>query len=374
LTPDAACIIDEAYDAVLDPTRWDQVGAQLCRAFDATSFLLAVHNREDRNVAILKTNWSAEQLGNYASRFYEVDLWVEGALQQAAMTPLIGDHFCPDQAFVRHEIYNDFARPNGIRHLLAEWAVTDGGAQCSLGLHHSARAGAFDAAQARLLGELFPHVMRSILLGTALAGARRRERVCENALNELATAIVVVDAHGVVVLANRAAEAIAGARDGFALAAGRMDRMVAAATSDETKRLRHMIARAAPGGATPPAGGTIRLKSVAGRRGYAVTVAPLPSAARGLHTATAPLVLLVITDLSAAVRPQARQLAELFGLTPAEARLAASLAQGMTRADYADEAGISALTAKTHLARAFAKLGVNRESELVRLVLSLNRP
>jgi len=115
------------------------------------------------------------------------------------------------------------------------------------------------------------------------------------------------------------------------------------------------------------------LRSIAGRRGYAVTAAPLPRAAQGLHAGATCLVLLVVTDLSAAARPPERQLAELFGLTPAEARLVASLAQGMTRADYADAAGIAALTVKTHLARAFAKLGVNRESELVRLVLALMR-
>jgi len=149
---------------------------------------------------------------------------------------------------------------------------------------------------------------------------------------------------------------------------------VGAATSDDTKRLRHMIARAAPGAGPPPAGGSMRLKSVAGRRGYAVTATPLPQAARQLLGGTASLVLLIVTDLSAASRPPERQLAELFGLTAAEARLVASLAQGMTRADYADEAEVSALTVKTHLARAFAKLGVSRESELVRLVLSLLRP
>jgi DNA-binding CsgD family transcriptional regulator len=118
----------------------------------------------------------------------------------------------------------------------------------------------------------------------------------------------------------------------------------------------------------------MRLHSAAGRRGYAVSVSPLPRAARGLQPGTAPLVLLLIRDLSLPVRPPERQLAELFGLTPAEARLVASLAQGMTRADYAATAGISALTVKTHMSRAFAKLGVNRESELVRLVLSLGRP
>ncbi len=374
MTPEAASIIGGIYDAALDSAGWDQVGAELCRACDATSFLLVQQNREDRNVTLLKTSWPAEQLRNYTAHFYEVDCWMEQGLRQPAMTPLIGDHYFPDREFIRHELYYDFARPNDIRHLLAEWAVSDGGAQCSLALHHSARFGPFDVAQSRLLGTLFPHVLRSIHLGASLNGARRGDGVCEIALNELGTGIVVVDQHSVVVLANRAAETMAAARDGFALAAAPRDRAVAAATPQETKRLRHLIARAAPDAARPAVGGAMRLNSAAGRRGYAVSVSPLPRAARGLHPGTAPLVLLLIRDLSLPVRPPERQLAELFGLTPAEARLVASLAQGTTRADYAATAGISALTVKTHMSRAFAKLGVNRESELVRLVLSLGRP
>jgi DNA-binding CsgD family transcriptional regulator/PAS domain-containing protein len=374
LTPEAASIIGDIYDAALDPAGWDQIGAELCRAFDSISFLLVQQNRDDRNVAFLQTNWSAEQLGDYKSHFYEVDCWMEEGLRQPAMTPLSAEQYFPDQDFMRSELYFDFCRPNDIRHLLAEWAVTDGSMQCSLALLRSASAGAFDAAQVRLLGDLFPHVLRSIHLGARLNGARRGDGVCEIALNELGTGIVVVDQHSVVVMANRAAEAIAAARDGFALAAGRKDRAVAAATPQDTKRLRHLIARAAPDAARPAVGGAMRLHSAAGRRGYAVSVSPLPRAARGLHPGTAPLVLLLIRDLSLPVRPPERQLVELFGLTPAEARLVASLAQGTTRADYAATAGISALTVKTHMSRAFAKLGVNRESELVRLVLSLGRP
>jgi DNA-binding CsgD family transcriptional regulator len=374
LTPEAASIIGDIYDAALDPAAWDQIGAELCRACDATSFLLVQQNREHRNVTLLKTNWPAEPVADYAAYFYKVDCWMDEALRQPAMTPLIGDQFLPDQDFIKSEVYDHFARFLDVRHLLAEWAVTEDGSHCSLGLHHSGRIGAFDAAQARLLGTLFPHVLRSIHLGASLRNARREDTVCEIALNELGTGIVVVDQHGVVVLANRAAEAMAAARDGFALAAGRKDPAVAAATPQDTKRLRHLIARAAPDAARSAAGGAMRLNSVTGRRGYAVSVSPLPRAARGLHPGTAPLVLLLIRDLNLPVRPPERQLAELFGLTPAEARLVASLAQGMTRADYAATAGISALTVKTHMSRAFAKLGVSRESELVRLVLSLSRP
>jgi DNA-binding CsgD family transcriptional regulator len=58
----------------------------------------------------------------------------------------------------------------------------------------------------------------------------------------------------------------------------------------------------------------------------------------------------------------------LFGLTKAEAALAAALASGETLRDYADASRRSLNTVKTHLKSVFAKTGTTRQAELVRLL------
>ena len=60
---------------------------------------------------------------------------------------------------------------------------------------------------------------------------------------------------------------------------------------------------------------------------------------------------------------------QLFGLTPAEARLCIALVKGKSVEEYAREAGISSNTARTHVKRIYSKTGVRRQSELVRLLL-----
>jgi DNA-binding CsgD family transcriptional regulator len=62
-------------------------------------------------------------------------------------------------------------------------------------------------------------------------------------------------------------------------------------------------------------------------------------------------------------------IARLFGLTSAEARLAALLADGMSLAEAAAALAISEGSARTYSKRIFAKTGVSRQAELVRLVL-----
>lgn len=63
-----------------------------------------------------------------------------------------------------------------------------------------------------------------------------------------------------------------------------------------------------------------------------------------------------------------RLLRDLYGLTPAESRLAMSLAHGRSLTAAAAEAGITRHTAHTQLASVFAKTGASTQLELVRLL------
>ena len=72
-------------------------------------------------------------------------------------------------------------------------------------------------------------------------------------------------------------------------------------------------------------------------------------------------------------QPLERQLAARFGLTPAEARVAAAAAEGRARAETAARLGISLNSLKTHLRRVHAKLGIRRSGELVRLIAGAAR-
>jgi DNA-binding CsgD family transcriptional regulator len=62
----------------------------------------------------------------------------------------------------------------------------------------------------------------------------------------------------------------------------------------------------------------------------------------------------------------------LLGLTRAEARIAALVGSGHSRKEAADYLGISKWNAREALKRVFAKLGISRQSELVKLVCRLS--
>ena len=76
--------------------------------------------------------------------------------------------------------------------------------------------------------------------------------------------------------------------------------------------------------------------------------------------------MVFVTDPERDISADAGQLEQLLELTPAEARLARTLAQGQT-----ESAAVSLNTVRTHLKSIFSKTGVSRQSDLVRLILTV---
>lgn len=85
-------------------------------------------------------------------------------------------------------------------------------------------------------------------------------------------------------------------------------------------------------------------------------------------------VLMLLAEAANASVPNADLLRLLFDLTPAEARLTRLLVEGCTLSEAARTLAITEATGRVHLRRVFAKTGVARQAELVRLLLGLGGP
>lgn len=86
----------------------------------------------------------------------------------------------------------------------------------------------------------------------------------------------------------------------------------------------------------------------------------------------APHTVLLLIDLDRAPQPHTTALEHIFGLTAAEARLAALLSGGATVTEAAEAHRVSVATIPTQLAAIFAKTHTSRQAELVMLVSRLS--
>ena len=92
----------------------------------------------------------------------------------------------------------------------------------------------------------------------------------------------------------------------------------------------------------------------------------VPEGAQSFFLGASAILLFVRLRLSLEVAPSL--LSSIFGLTPAESRLAAELAGGSTLVQAAKALNISWETARTHLKTVFMKTNTHRQSELVALL------
>ena len=127
----------------------------------------------------------------------------------------------------------------------------------------------------------------------------------------------------------------------------------------------------------PPAGGQ-------GESGSATVRRPTGLARLVLHASpvtdrhvgarprgVAALVLVADPSRSRRARIDPGMAAALLGLTPAQSHVAVMLAEGRTVPEIARETGRRESTVRWHIKEIFAKHGLSRHAELIRLVLSL---
>lgn len=84
-----------------------------------------------------------------------------------------------------------------------------------------------------------------------------------------------------------------------------------------------------------------------------------------------PLAVVRCYPLQHDAEPDPTLVAEAFELTPAEARVAAQLARGLSAVEIAAGRGVSMQTVRAQIRAVFEKTGINRQSDLVRLLVEM---
>lgn len=202
----------------------------------------------------------------------------------------------------------------------------------------------------------------------------RRHRADQRRLSGLTAAldlsglgIIVLDTAAEPVFVNRSAEALLERGDGLR----RAGRSIAATDLGGAMRLQvaihHVGAELERDAAGPRRAPILELRRSGARRPLIATVLPVRPAP--VEPADAAIVLYVINpdaDLARLVTP----VCKLYALSPVECRLVVQLAMGATLAEAAISMRVKEQTARAYLKQIFVKTGTNRQTDLVRLMLS----
>jgi DNA-binding CsgD family transcriptional regulator/PAS domain-containing protein len=229
---------------------------------------------------------------------------------------------------------------------------------------------AFGARERGVLEALLPHLRRAggaaPRLAPALAALPGQEGLLASGFEALPDGIAIHDGGGRMIHANAALRHMAALADGFRLGPEGIEPVQAAGRQALRRAILAALAAAEGRLGLLATAGSFALARPSGAAPWLGRALPLRGRDRAGHGA-----LLLLGDAARPRKPSAALLGALFGLTPAEASLAAGLAAGRTLAEHAGRRRIGLETARSQLAAIRRKTGCRRQSEIVALLARL---
>jgi len=354
-------LIGGIYDAAADPELWSNAIGQIveatgCRTGVFYEHDLATHQSQPLGFHQFNTEFMQEYVAHYGA----LDPWNARVMNWPVGVAAPTYVLMSEDDFRRTEFYQDYLRRTGAFYGLGGLVERADGRIAVFGVQRGYEDGRFPEESVSLVGALMPHLKRAYRLQSAIGRAQRERETFEETLRVIPQSVLIVDRDARLVFANRAAERLLAAGDGIKLTSGRL---MAAHREDQTA----FAALFNPVGALEGTSTVAALRRPLNRR--PLLVQALPLRVNGRWDPAGRIVLLI--DVDPPRRPSPDRLAALFGLTAMEARLWADLATGATLSDIAVRRQVSVNTLRVQLARLFNKVGVHRQTDLVRRAMEL---
>jgi len=351
------------HDAVLDPREWPVVLRSLVETLGVAGAAYFV--RDNRSGAIEwasffgpTTGFKSEYLTHFSSLDPFANLLAQGAPGWTRLTQSL-----PAPMLRHDEWYNDFVMMSGIGDVVGARLASVGSHTAFFGIHEGIGQNQIGPSGGPPLDRVLARLSKAADVQLRLQSLGWSSAVAGHALDQLSTGVIVAEGSGRVVEMNGLAEQILRRGDGLAVENGKLR----ALRVFEAARLSASIAAATANQVGVSTSSRILIGRRAGRRSYILTVTPL-DVRFGFHDDPVALILVVDPDERS---PKANELAEYFGLSPAESRLAAHLVSGKRLAGISSTTGLAVSTLRTQLRSVLKKVGVERQADLLRVLASL---
>lgn len=357
-----ALLIEQFYEGALEPGGWTGALETVTRIMDsAQSLIMAYRGTGDAPFAINENfgvpDEITAQYNAHYSRYDPALAFVEatGVGQWYHDREQLGE-----RAMARSAFYQEFMRPAGYSSIVANRISGKGNFESFLSLQRAVGQPAFTREELNRLLPALPHIQRAIAIRARLQAAARDATLGKRLLDSLQLPIMVAQADGRVLMVNARAEGVMTRHPRLAVRGGALQLRGSGATTLQ------QLLRDACGASGPAVAGSMKLWTPSHELALQIVVTPLPARLQQVHEWGRPLALVMLEDPGAPdVQPDAA-LRQIYGLTAAQARVAALLARGAAPADIAQQLGVSIFTVRAHLKSVFEKTGARRQLDLMR--------
>lgn len=360
-------LIGRIYDSVLHPDRWNETLAQITAALGPlrweSAFILWESNNPPRARFVAASGLAAGIQEIYTAVYAGNHPWSRKFMRYANGTVVDSHDIMTLDEFYETEFFRNFLKPYGIDRLIGVLLDRRGGERLGLMM-----PGPGDRDTERLkrgLRILAPHIQRAMRISDRVASLELAAGAARSAADAAPFAIFSLDDQLGVLAANSRADRYE--RAGFIrLTDGRFAFTHAASQ----KRLLDLVKSVSPSGLA------LQTANAEGAECPVLVARITRQTADRIGGTDLGAALIVTLGSAPGETPvvEIDRIAQWFGLTPAEARLAVALAGGQSLQDYAALRAVSLNAVRFLLKGIFRKTGATSQAQLVALLARLPSP
>lgn len=369
LSPEQALnLVADFYSASMDQRFWPAALAKLKETLGADLCALACHDfNRDRGRLEQSVGVDVNLMNSYGDLYAKGNPWLRrDDLFREPGTVLIGSEMVNEKDARASEFFQRWMVPQNLEHQLFGVLERNSMETQYLFVARSAQARPFGDAEKALLRRLLPYLQRGLRAGQVLRHSQNVRQIALDALDVMPMGVILVSYGGAVLATNRVARAVMAERQVFNVGRSGLE----VSRDGKISRLRDLIAESlkvhghnqAPG----PFGFSVNRPS--GQRPLSVLVTPVRVLER--HSWEDPAAVVFIGDPDHTGDIDEQRLRDLYGLTAAEARVAALLASGYRLDEIAEMLDVAYETTRKHLKRVLSKAQTDRQAELVRMIVT----
>jgi DNA-binding CsgD family transcriptional regulator len=360
-------LLESIYKGLNETPLWQGFLCKLRTEMSANICFLILRNPNPGDAGLLLSDGLPPALSGspnnvYSDGLYAIDPFAN--LPSDQVTTL--EEFVPTEQLLRSEFYLRCMQPFDLLHILGVDMQLPGSLRVSLRITRCANAPSFTAKDKEKITLLIPHLQQAIPLYARLQQMETERSLLDRTVSQLSLGTIILDDGRRVLHCNAVADRIITEKDGIYS----KDRQILITHSSEANHFRQLINNAidAHKQSKPYIVQAMAISRKAGRLPLNIVVRSMPQVSQ-LDGQTVAAVAIFISDPEYKSHTSAEILGQLYGLTPAESRLAMALADGHSLEDASNSLHISRNTARAHLRAIFAKTGVTQQTMLVSLLL-----
>ena len=365
-------IVSEIYEATIDASHWDYVVTMVTKLTRSNAACLYYINKEmEIASSIAQYGLPEDQRISFGDQCDSLDgMFAKGGSGSSEELRCIQFHPGSNGAMpIDSALYQTWMQPNGIYYVGGAQVVDTKTHKAGLVILRKKSAGEWSDGDMRVIDEILPHMSRALKIHSEFTHLRLRQDALLKGLDRLVIGLILYDRNGQPVYINPTAKAIIETHPALDLQEGNLF----LTNPEDEKNLRKTIVDTA---AIDPDDSW--KQSVAIGITHPDVEAPLPILVTPMHAhlITSDLdyegakVAVFLSDPNLQQPISVDSLVSVYSLTPSEAQVAISLANGHSIDQIANQSHHSSHTIRSQLKSVFRKTGVSRQSELIKLLLT----